>query len=439
VRHRPLATPLAPLFAVLAACSSSPEAPPADEAGQDGGKTVEEPIDGTGDGQDGGVPLVDPATECVNAQALCPTMPAAEGGGLVSIDRCNFGIVEAQSFTTLPDVVAALEARATTSTIAAVLADLNRTATPVAAASVPGAPPGVEIAFRWNTEDQETSAWYPQGITGSADANDDGLVEGKRVLLVSWYNGTKGVRLAFVDVTDPKAPKYRYALLVEPTGSGKTADFAPVKIHAGGIAWVGNLLYVADTSRGLRVFDTAHVMQVATDVDEIGCASGTCRGGLYKYVIPQVGAYDSESYCDPLFSFVALDRSTTPPSLVSGEYCSGSACSDALAGRVLRWPLTQTTKLATGKSWASEAWLMGQRQVQGAVSRQGLFFLSSSKPAGTGGEIYRTVKGKSATSPWIDAPEDLMVDEKNGLLWSLSEGVDARVVMAAKLATYPAP
>ena len=82
---------------------------------------------------------------------------------------------------------------------------------------------------------------------------------------------------------------------------------------------------------------------------------------------------------------------------------------------------------------------MGQRQVQGAASRQGLFYFSSSAPTGVGGALYR-IKGKnSATSRWIDWPEDLMVDEKYDLLWSLSEGANARAVFGARLSSYPAP
>ena len=82
---------------------------------------------------------------------------------------------------------------------------------------------------------------------------------------------------------------------------------------------------------------------------------------------------------------------------------------------------------------------MGHKQVQGAASRDGLYFFSSSAPAAAGGALYRVKGKKSATSGWIDTPEDLMVDEKNALLWSLSEGANARAVIGAKLASYPAP
>ena len=83
--------------------------------------------------------------------------------------------------------------------------------------------------------------------------------------------------------------------------------------------------------------------------------------------------------------------------------------------------------------------MLGHTQVQGAASRNGIFYLSSSEPAGGAGAMYRVSKGKSATSKWLDTPEDLMVDEPSGLLWSLSELHGERVVAAMKLGSYPPP
>src|SRR5690606_39128179 len=104
-------------------------------------------------------------------------------------------------------------------------------------------------------------------------------------------------------------------------------------------------------------------------------SGGTCRGGLYKYVLPQIGAYARSSPCDeqPRFSFVALDRSASPPLLVTGEYCATTACSGPLAGRVFRWPVDPASGLLAGgaRTWAADAHFLGERQVQGAVSHDG--------------------------------------------------------------------
>ncbi len=132
-------------------------------------------------------------------------------------------------------------------------------------------------------------------------------------------------------------------------------------------------------------------------------------------MIPQVGGYTQTSACAPLFSSVSLDRTTTPPLTALGEYCGGEACAaKPLAGRAYRWTIDAATgRMKPGTSWPAEAMLLGQTQVQGVASRNGVYFMSSSAPAGGGGALYRVKTGKSATSTWLDAPEDLMVDEKN--------------------------
>ncbi len=331
-------------------------------------------------------------------------------------------------------------------TIGDVLADLNRST--VAVTSVPGGPPGVVRAFRWEDAENDKPYWIPQGITGSADAQPSGLVAGRHLVVVSFYydlashpgsTGEKGVRLAFVDVTPSGAPKYRFVLLVEPSGTATAPSFKAIPIHAGGIAWFGNLLYVADTFTGFRVFDTTRIFQVDTDQDTIGCSAGKCRAGLYKYVLPQVGTYREASSCAPRFSFVSVDRSSSPPSLISGEYCSGSSCSAALSGRLFRWSLDSAGAIGPGRHWPAQAFYGGQVQVQGAGAKDGTFFLSSSAPSGAGGALYRVTPGKSATSKWVDAPEDVVIDGPRDLIWSLSEKLSARVVFAAKLASYPTP
>lgn len=136
-----------------------------------------------------------------------------------------------------------------------------------------------------------------------------------------------------------------------------------------------------------------------------------------------------------MFSFVALDRGATPPSLVTGEYVA-----DAITGRVFQWPIDLASGTMSGTTWASGAWVMAHRQVQGAVTRDGVFYLSSSAPAAGGGVLYVARPGKKTLSyPWVDAPEDLMVDEKAGLLWGASEGTNERYVFAVKLSSLPAP
>ncbi len=346
-------------------------------------------------------------------------------------DRCGFPLVETEADPALADAVAA---QATVVSAADVVADANRIAEQ---GSVPGSPAGVQLSFRWQSDDENTTAWVPQGISGSADG--PGLVGGKRVVLVSWYftppsgDPERGVRIAFVDVTDPSAPKYRFLLLVEPKAGG---TIAPVNVHAGGIVWSGDRLWVADTSKGFRVFDLKRILRVATDTEAIGCTAGTCNAFQYKYVATQVERYQLDTKCDAPFSWVSLDKTSTPPSLVSGEYCSTTACAGPLAGRIMRWPL-DGNRLRSATTFPTELVTMNHTQVQGGASKDGVFYLSSSAPATDGGELVRLRGGKSVSSPWSNNPEDLMVDGNS--LWCISEAAGSRAVYAAALASYPPP
>lgn len=135
-------------------------------------------------------------------------------------------------------------------------------------------------------DDANTEKWYPQGITTSADAYGDGKYDGDVVTLVSWHSdkydsGKRGVRISFIDSNDPDSLSYRNVLLVEPSSDG-SANFAAIpKLHAGGMFWYGNLLYVVDTRKGIRVFDLEHIYQVNTGKG-IGKVGDTYQAYGYK-------------------------------------------------------------------------------------------------------------------------------------------------------------
>ncbi len=369
----------------------------------------------------------------------CPAAPVlTRGAGLVATDRCAFPLARVTPAVDPAGLVAALPARLARVTLGDVVADANRTADVVTAGQVPGSAPGIKAAFKWNSGDEAVAYWIPQGITGSFDGTPTGKVGDRRIALVSWYYDKdadtastveKGVRIAVVDVTNPADVKYRFALLVEPTGTIAAPSFKSVVIHAGGLAWVGDRLYVPQTGTGFRVFDLAHIIEVDSLDDRIGydAASGTYAAHGYQYAIPQIERVSSTHACQSVFSFVAYDRTSTPPSLVTGEYDSA-----AITGRLYRWPLTAGGALEVTKSdrvIPSAAYFMGESHVQGALAHDGTWWLSSSRPAGSGGELVRT---KEATASvrlgWNDSPEDLAYDPQRDSVWTLSEGTNARYV-----------
>jgi hypothetical protein len=135
----------------------------------------------------------------------------------------------------------------------------------------------------WNSGDESTTKWIPQGMTSSGDALAVGTYEDKDVWLASWYQkeGDANVRVSFVDRA---THKYRHVMLVEPSAAD---NFKSVPIHAGGIAWYGNALYVVDTDHGLRVFDMDNIWKVESG-DGIGkMAGGGYSAANYAYVLPQ--------------------------------------------------------------------------------------------------------------------------------------------------------
>ncbi|AQW46812.1 hypothetical protein ACIQPP_09155 [Streptomyces violaceusniger] len=160
-------------------------------------------------------------------------------------------------------------------------------------------------AFRWESADFIGKKWRPQGITQDYDA--DGTSPAK-TLLVSWYDhkGDQGARLSVVNWSTSGEITYRHVLLVEPysepDGQGELRDgIGALDLHAGGIAWYGHHLYIADSmyraSRpyfpGIRVFDLRRFFKV-TKGEGIGRQPDgrTFHAHGYEYVLPQTHAYD---------------------------------------------------------------------------------------------------------------------------------------------------
>ncbi|MPZ83260.1 MAG: hypothetical protein GEV28_23855 [Actinophytocola sp.] len=137
----------------------------------------------------------------------------------------------------LTGLVARLDERLPAASVRQVADDGNRTGEGLFAPEVP-LPPRYAGLLLWDDDDPHTR-WYPQGITGSADARADGRYEDRRLLLVSWYDNLdeapdKGVRVSFINPTNIQVPTYRHVLLVEPcTDAGGEPSFRAVTVHAG--------------------------------------------------------------------------------------------------------------------------------------------------------------------------------------------------------------
>lgn len=315
---------------------------------------------------------------------------------------------------------------------------------------------GSSVAIRrsvcFNDGDNATTQWYPQGVTTVADMQaDKQWGDGYQPVLVSWYDHNdledgmvKGVRISFMN---PDTGAYRHVLLVYPRANG---DYDTVRVsmdpsngsyntslHAGGILWYGNHLFVADTARGFRMFDMRRIYDLGAS--ENGTTSGADKVGLhgdmyygygYRYVMPQVGSWTrtastgtkcTASDGSPQFSHVSLDRSGTDH-VVAGEYCAGG---EAVNGRVAAWPIAGAfdgnSELITNTAYrwnADAAHKLPVSNVQGATRFNGRWYLSRSRGTSTAGTLYTTAPATSSTTTLqVDGEQQLSIGPEDLAHW----------------------
>lgn len=268
----------------------------------------------------------------------------------------------------------------------------------------------VDRALTWERKDRRDIQWYPQGISSSVRTDVE-----RDMLVTSWYSKRRGEgsRVSFIDL---EAKRYRHVLLVEPTLVDGTPGLKPLKAHAGGVVWHGPYLHVAATGRG---FLTCRI----DDLMRVPAGSGLETFG-HEYVLPLRFAYraaNDEGVTRLRFSFMTLDRSTDPPSLVVGEYGNSKQ-----TRRLARFPTdAETGLLATGEDGVSRPILDGDdglKRMQGTAVVEGTYFVTSSHGSSYG-HLHVGTPGAFRTQRWATppGPEDLVYWPETDLLWSLSE------------------
>jgi hypothetical protein len=294
-------------------------------------------------------------------------------------------------------------------------------------------------AYRWDRADMHDRGWYPQGVTTSADAFADGQVDGRRIVVVSWYandaadDPLKASRLSFVDITDRAAPRYRHVSLVEPgvpgAADGDQKSVAPVRLHVGGIAWLGDAMLVADTRGGLRLFDLQDVRRMVTS------------RGAAQYVLPQRRAFQAanDDGAEPFrFSFVSVDRTASTHQLVVGEYAAGAqsrrlmtlALHDAAADA----PLALADGLAVPTGVED-----GVARTQGALVVDGRRYASVGRGVHWRGSMWTWRAGEAARehrATLAVGPEDLSYWPQRDEIWSASEEPGRRFVYAVRRSAF---
>lgn len=268
----------------------------------------------------------------------------------------------------------------------------------------------VTRALTWERRDRRDVFWYPQGISTSVRTDVE-----RDVLVTSWYSKrSHGARVSFIDL---ETNRYRHVLLVEPTVEDGKPALKPLKAHAGGIVWHGPYLHVAATGRG---FLTCRVQ----DVLKVPAGSGLETYG-HDYVLPVRFSYraaSDEGVTRLRFSFMTLDRTTDPPSLVVGEYGNSKQ-----TRRLARFPMDPDTELlATGEDGVSRPILDGEdglTRMQGTAVVNGTYYITSSHGRTRYGRVHVGRPGAFTTRKWATppGPEDLAYWPETDLLWSVSE------------------
>ncbi|MFI8868707.1 MULTISPECIES: hypothetical protein [unclassified Streptomyces] len=378
----------------------------------------------------------------------------------------------------------------------------------------------------WANDDATSSEWVPQAITGVSDAQEDedwGTSDSEPVAVAGYDDqnpgrsdyasgrdncvqasasdacNEKGIRVSFFNQA---TKKYRHVLLAWPylnskdhisfdalhasegkctAASGVTASCkAQNGIHAGGMVWYGNYLYVADTANGMRVFDLRKIMDLNPDNDSsvhdptpdglvsnvvdkkrVGRQNNVWYAYGYRYVMPQIatlkfttaknGGTTSGNQCyatgRPKASYISLDR-TGDDHMVIGEYCNTNNGGSS-NGRVGTYPMTALTAAVEGAAGTSakadlayglpdtgtfggeDLW----HKIQGVTRYDGKWYFHRSNAYDNGRLMQATPKTVDGTTQLVAnpkilessfGPEDLYLAHGRGdglspKLWSLSE------------------
>lgn len=299
----------------------------------------------------------------------------------------------------------------------------------------------VREAYRWDDHDERDVQWYPQGISTSADSSDTGDIDGRRVVVTTWYStgrdGIKrGSRVTFVDLD---SGRYRHVLLVSPVfDEAGNLTLRPMSIHAGGIVWAGPYLHVAATNRGFVTARVDDIMRVAGDddhPDRFGIEGTSIYSFGHRYVLPvrfTYQAFTDEGHDKLRYSFMSLDRRSDPPALVAGEY----AVDPDATTRLARYRLDpETWQLSTGDDGFSRPLAVddgGVRQMQGAVIAAGRYHVTVSHGPWMPGTVCAGQPGSMRVHRLAlpMGPEDLSYWPSTDRIWSLTEHPRRRWIVA---------
>lgn len=267
--------------------------------------------------------------------------------------------------------------------------------------------------FRWMSARAWTTRWYPQGV-------DVGLWRGRRTLAVSWFRQDRtGRHLASrVVLIDPERARHiDIALAVDESG-----ELQPARIHAGGLAWFGDRLFVAATGQGIWEFDLSDIRQVRGPLARRLRGISGHRPGARALVAVRTRVHPVALRCSFLGRVYDADDAATRRVFI-GEFRNGEE------GRIGEFTIPEEADGERSRFEEQERWTPGIPHMQGAVRRGDRVFVSQSVGMQPG-TLWSGTRERLTAHPY-PLPigcEDLALDPEARMLWSLGEHPRKRVV-----------
>ena len=216
-----------------------------------------------------------------------------------------------------------------------------------------------------------------------------------------------------------------------PTDYSQYSSYAPLNVHAGGMAYFKGKLYISSTNLGVRVFDLNKIIEVTTgDTTNNKCgkdSNGNLFAFNYRYILPQTG-YQKINNANPFSTIQVNDEGTQ---FWTGQYYSGSADA-SIVPKVFGFPVDangtlQNTGIVSVTPKNSLFTDNHAHGIQGVFRKGNRTWLSCtgspSNSYGSNARLARYTDGADDTVRfrWPYGVESLYYESQYNYLWSLTE------------------
>lgn len=271
---------------------------------------------------------------------------------------------------------------------------------------------GETVELTWLSARSYTKRWYPQGI-------DLGTWQGRRTLAVSWFRQDRdrrhlASRVTFIDLE--RSRHLDVALTIEDADG----ELAPAEIHAGGLAWFGERLFVAATGQGIWEFDLGDIRRLRGRRARRVVGAGGSGLRARAFAVVRTHVHPVPLRCSFLGRVFDGEGESLPRVLI-GEYRTDDR------GRIGEFTIPNAASASFG---AIGEVVPKIPRMQGVVRWAGRTLVSQSNSARHPGALWVRDDGTWERSP-VGMPvgsEDLALDPDERMLWSLGEHPWRRVV-----------